>query len=134
MQPSIPDDTRPRVVALHVAPEHHAPVRSVDEVVAETGAARLPRLRVYLRAMLERIEKAPTDIARDAERQGDVDHVRAELDKLLDALPDARHTDPDVVALRWMIEELRVSLFAQTVGTPRPVSEQRVYKAIDALL
>jgi ATP-dependent helicase HrpA len=35
--------------------------------------------------------------------------------------------------VRWMIEELRVSLFAQSVGTPRPVSEQRVYKAIDAL-
>lgn len=38
MQPSIPDDARPWVVALHVAPEHHAPVRSVEEVVAETGA------------------------------------------------------------------------------------------------
>jgi ATP-dependent helicase HrpA len=33
-----------------------------------------------------------------------------------------------------MIEELRVSLFAQQLGTPRPVSEQRVYKAIDAIL
>lgn len=99
--------------------------------VAETGAARLPRLRVHLRAMLERIEKAPTDIAQDAERQGDVDHVRAELDKLLAALPAARHTDPDVVALRWMIEELRVSLFAQKLGTAGPISIKRIFKAMD---
>jgi ATP-dependent helicase HrpA len=35
--------------------------------------------------------------------------------------------------VRWMVEELRVGLFAQTVGTPRPVSEQRIYKAIDAV-
>jgi len=35
--------------------------------------------------------------------------------------------------LRWMIEELRVSLFAQTLGTPRPVSEKRIYKAMDQL-
>lgn len=36
--PSIADDARPRVVALHVAPERHAPVRAVDAVVAEAGA------------------------------------------------------------------------------------------------
>jgi ATP-dependent helicase HrpA len=38
-----------------------------------------------------------------------------------------------VARVRWMIEELRVSLFAQGIRTPRPVSEQRVYKAIDQL-
>ena len=41
--------------------------------------------------------------------------------------------DDPVARVRWMVEELRVGLFAQDVGTPRPVSEQRVYKAIDAL-
>ena len=34
---------------------------------------------------------------------------------------------------RWQIEELRVSLWAQQLGTPRPVSEQRIYRAIDAV-
>ncbi|MBD2758568.1 ATP-dependent RNA helicase HrpA [Yimella sp. cx-573] len=99
--------------------------------VADTGVARLRRVQVYLRAMLERIEKAPGDLARDQQRQGDVDHVRTELDKLLAALPAARHTDPDVVALRWMIEELRVSLFAQKLGTAGPVSIKRIFKAMD---
>jgi ATP-dependent helicase HrpA len=39
-----------------------------------------------------------------------------------------------VARIRWMIEELRVGLFAQGIGTPRPISEQRVYKAIDQLV
>jgi ATP-dependent RNA helicase HrpA len=39
-----------------------------------------------------------------------------------------------VARVRWMVEELRVGLFAQHIGTPRPISEQRVYKAIDQLL
>ena len=99
--------------------------------VAETGADRLPRLAVYLRAMLERAQKAPGDLARDEQRQDDVDHVRIELDKLLAGLPAGRRTDPDVVALRWMIEELRVSLFAQKLGTAGPVSIKRIFKAMD---
>ena len=48
-------------------------------------------------------------------------------------MPAAGAPDDPVARVRWMVEELRVSLFAQVVGTPRPVSEQRVYKAIDAL-
>ena len=42
--------------------------------------------------------------------------------------------DDPVSRIRWMVEELRVGLFAQVIGTPRPVSEQRVYKAIDQLI
>ena len=41
---------------------------------------------------------------------------------------------PDVQAIRWMIEELRVSLFAQTLGTPAPVSEKRILTALERLL
>jgi ATP-dependent helicase HrpA len=41
--------------------------------------------------------------------------------------------DDPVLRIRWMVEELRIGLFAQVVGTPRPVSEQRLFKAIDAI-
>ena len=44
-----------------------------------------------------------------------------------------RRDDPDVREVRWMIEELRVSLFAQTLGTSGPVSERRIEKALDQL-
>ena len=49
------------------------------------------------------------------------------------ALPSARQEAPDVRDIARQIEELRVSLWAQQLGTPRPVSEQRIYRAIDAV-
>jgi ATP-dependent helicase HrpA len=39
----------------------------------------------------------------------------------------------DLLQIRWMIEELRVSLFAQNLGTPYPISTTRIYRALDAL-
>ncbi len=48
-------------------------------------------------------------------------------------LPPARRSGADVQAVRWMIEELRVSLFAQMLGTPGPVSEKRIYAALGRL-
>jgi ATP-dependent helicase HrpA len=47
-----------------------------------------------------------------------------------DALPPERRAAPEVVDVAWLLEELRVSLFAQTLGTARPVSEPRVRAAI----
>jgi ATP-dependent helicase HrpA len=61
-----------------------------------------------------------------------VHRVEQERASLLAALPPARRTDADVVELRWMLEELRVSLFAQQLGTPAPISEKRIYRAMDA--
>jgi len=61
-------------------------------------------------------------------------HTTAEFEQLRRAVPPSGSPDDPVARVRWMLEELRVSLFAQQLGTPRPVSEQRVYKAIDALL
>ena len=48
-------------------------------------------------------------------------------------LPPARRDDPDVTEIRWMLEELRVSLFAQTLGTLAPVSENRILAALGHL-
>ncbi|WP_446664215.1 ATP-dependent RNA helicase HrpA [Flexivirga sp. B27] len=101
--------------------------------VADTGLARLRDLDRYLRGMLERIDKAPSDLARDRQRADEVAAVEEERRKLLAHVPKARHTDPDVVDLRWQVEELRVSLFAQRLGTPRPVSVKRIFKAMDSV-
>jgi ATP-dependent helicase HrpA len=59
--------------------------------------------------------------------------VTAEYEQLRRQVPATGAPDDPVARVRWMIEELRVGLFAQTIGTPRAISEQRVYKAIDAL-
>jgi ATP-dependent helicase HrpA len=60
--------------------------------------------------------------------------VTAEYEQLRAQAPGTGAPDDPVARVRWMIEELRVGLFAQGIGTPRPVSEQRVYKAIDSLI
>ena len=54
-------------------------------------------------------------------------------DELVGALSPARAAAADVRDIARMIEELRVSLWAQQLGTARPVSEQRIYRAIDAI-
>ena len=59
--------------------------------------------------------------------------VQDAYDELVRALPPARRAAADVRDIAWQIEELRVSLWAQQLGTPRPVSEQRIYRAIDAV-
>ena len=52
--------------------------------------------------------------------------------ELLAAVPPGRQPSEEVRAIRWMIEELRVSFFAQSLGTPSPVSEKRIMKAMEA--
>jgi ATP-dependent helicase HrpA len=98
-----------------------------------TGFARLPDLQRYLRGIERRLDKLPDSPGRDAENMAIVDRVTGEYERALAALPAARRGAADVRAVRWMIEELRVSLFAQTLGTPVPVSERRIRAAMDGL-
>lgn len=101
--------------------------------VAETGFGRLRDLERYMRGILARCDRAPSQASRDGSLMDTVSRVQTEYDALVGALPAARRTGADVQKLRWMIEELRVSLFAQTLGTAHPVSEKRIYKAMDQL-
>jgi ATP-dependent helicase HrpA len=108
---------------------------AADElIVAATGRGRLPDVVRYLRAMAHRLEKLPVNAVRDALGMQQVAAVAAEYEELRRRVPVTGTPDDPVMRIRWMIEELRVSLFAQGIGTPRPISEQRVYKAIDQLI
>ncbi len=49
----------------------------------------------------------------------------------INKLPPARREDEDVKEIRWMIEELRVSYFAQQLGTPYPISDKRILQAME---
>ena len=75
----------------------------------------------------------PEALGRDAERMAVVQQVTEDYQQTLADLPPARRDDPGVREVRWMIEELRVSLFAQTLGTSGPVSERRIERALDQL-
>ncbi len=101
--------------------------------VAETGAQRLPDLVRYLCAISRRLEKAPADPGRDTERMMIVHRVTDAYRRASGELAAAGRRDADRQAVRWMIEELRVSLFAQTLGTPVPVSERRIQTALQRL-
>jgi ATP-dependent helicase HrpA len=101
--------------------------------VADTGVDRLPHLRRYLRGMLQRIEKAPGALARDAQSQETVDRVEEAYADLLDSLAPVDRGSAPVRDVGWMIEELRVSLFANGLGTAQPVSEKRIRRALAAL-
>jgi len=100
--------------------------------VAESGLERLAHLERYLRAMLQRLDKAATN-PREAQLQTQIDAIETAYADLLDLLPATGRRAPEVTDIAWMIEELRVSLFAQTLGTAHPVSEKRVRAAIAAV-
>ena len=96
-----------------------------DGFVSETGADRLPHLARYLRAARHRLVKAADNPQRDADLAWQVHESRRST-----TTPSPPPHDPEVAAVRWMLEELRVSLFAQQLGTPGPVSTTRIRKAL----
>ncbi len=77
-------------------------------------------------------ERAATN-PREPVLQEQVDAVEAAYADLLESLPPTRRAAAEVTDIGWMVEELRVSLFAQTLGTAGPVSEKRVRAAIAAV-
>jgi ATP-dependent helicase HrpA len=101
--------------------------------VRTTGRARLADLTRYLTAIGRRLEALPRGVDADRQRMARVHGVEDAYDELVRALPSARQETGSVRDIAWQIEELRVSLWAQQLGTPRPVSEQRIYRAIDAV-
>jgi ATP-dependent helicase HrpA len=97
------------------------------------GPARLPALARYVRAAGRRLDKLAENAGRDAQQMAVVHRVQdAYTGALAGVAPEARSAGA-AADIRWQIEELRVSLFAQTIGTPQPVSERRIMTAIEHL-
>jgi ATP-dependent helicase HrpA len=101
--------------------------------VTRAGRDRLTDLTRYLRAMARRLDRLPRDVEIDTARMRRVQAVQQAYDDLVRALPTTRAAASDIREIGWQLEELRVSLWAQQLGTPRPVSEQRIYRTIDAV-
>ena len=102
--------------------------------VTATGWERLPDLARYLQAIEQRLEKLPHNRQRDREWTAQVHEVRDRYRELAERqrAGNAGGTDGQALArIGWMIEELRVSLFAQQLGTAHPVSPKRIHKAMD---
>jgi ATP-dependent helicase HrpA len=101
--------------------------------VATTGAGRLPDLVRYLAAAQTRLDKLPGNPHRDRESMAKVHDVQREYKDLFERLRGGGPHAGELARIRWMIEELRISYFAQGQGTAYPVSDVRIYRAIDDL-
>ncbi|KOE60540.1 ATP-dependent RNA helicase HrpA [Aggregatibacter actinomycetemcomitans] len=98
--------------------------------VQKSGYHRLPDLLRYLQAIDKRIDKLSQDVNRDRAAMLRVEQVQQAYQQLLAKLPKSKPISDEVAEIRYMIEELRVSLFAQQLGTKYQVSEKRVLNTI----
>jgi ATP-dependent helicase HrpA len=95
--------------------------------VTATGWERLPHLHRYLRAIERRLERLPDNPHRDLELTRQIQALQQDYERLR----ERSRNSAGLRQVRWMLEELRVSLFAQQLGTAYPISEKRIRKAMD---
>lgn len=154
VKPKAPSQVRQLVVGMAGAlPAYHRVSTQLDEwsgpaiddmkgqlafmlpkgAVARHGWPHLRHLPRYLEAMEIRLKDMNLDPDRDADLEDQVTEVKKYLESRLAKLPEGRRKSAAVRDIGWMIQELRVSLFAQRLGTAHSVSPTRVRKAIDKL-
>lgn len=123
----------------------HAPKDSIADIrtqlgglvfpgfVTAVGAQRLPHLVRYLRGVARRLEKLPENPARDADWTAKVAAVTEAYERRAARVPATAPPSKGLRQVRWAIEELRLSYFAQTIKTAYPVSDKRIMKALEQL-
>jgi ATP-dependent helicase HrpA len=99
-------------------------------LISEAGLTRLPRILIYVRAITMRIQRMLEDLGRDRTASTELDQALALYEAAGGKLPLQPHAPAHLVKVRWMLEEFRVSLFAQSLGTAEPISLQRIKKAL----
>ena len=97
----------------------------------ECGWQRLPDILRYMKAIERRMDKLPIDPNKDRAHMLKIESVTNDYKELLNKIPRGMDIPEKVKDIRWMIEELRVSYFAQQLGTPYPVSDKRIKNAIN---
>ena len=98
--------------------------------VAEAGATQLRRFPTYLTAMEQRRERLPGQVDRDRQLMDRIADLQEGYLHQVAALPEGRPPGARLRQVRWMLEEYRVSLWAQQLGTPYPVSDQRIRRSL----
>jgi ATP-dependent helicase HrpA len=98
--------------------------------VVETDHGQLAHFPRYLKAVLVRLDKLRTDPTRDTRLMSEWQQAATPWQR---ALKSGAHGDPKMQEFRWMLEELRVSLFAQELKTPMPVSVKRLQKVWESM-
>ncbi|WP_290613999.1 ATP-dependent RNA helicase HrpA [Arsukibacterium sp. UBA3155] len=101
--------------------------------VSSHGAARLADILRYLQAMLKRLEKLPVDPQRDRLLMHEYQKAADAYNNLLGKYAGAAIVPAPLQDIYWMLQELKVSLHAQQLGTPYPVSVKRILHAVAEL-
>jgi ATP-dependent helicase HrpA len=98
--------------------------------ISATGAARLPDIERYLRGAAWRLERFTRSAAVDRDRMGSIHELEALYRRVLDDLPAAA-ADGELGEVPWMLEELRISSFAQAIGPKGQVTARRVRRILE---
>ncbi|ERK17505.1 ATP-dependent helicase HrpA [Pantoea sp. AS-PWVM4] len=101
--------------------------------VTGNGWQRLADTLRYLQGIERRLEKLPVDPHSDRARMLKVQAVEQAWQSWRNKLPPQRQDDAEVLAIRWMLEELRISYFAQQLGTPYPISDKRIVQTMEQM-
>ncbi|ASU77843.1 ATP-dependent helicase [Actinopolyspora erythraea] len=101
--------------------------------VTDAGWWRLADLRRYLSAVSYRLQKVAHHPARDRDLMDRIRSVERRYQEMLDSVGEGEPVGERLWSVGWMIEELRVSYFAQELGTPRSISEKRIHREMDKL-
>lgn len=99
--------------------------------IAETDFSQLAHFPRYLKAITIRMDKLRADPARDAKLMAEWNSVAQPWQRV--PRKTGADADPKLLEFRWLLEELRVSLFAQELRTPMPVSVKRLQKVWESM-
>ena len=100
--------------------------------ISDCGSEHLKEMPRYLQAALERVQRLNRDVVRDQMYMRTLENLEDEYEKVVKSY----HTDllpPPLKDVRWMIEELRVSYFAQHLGVIGPISDKRIYTELQRI-
>ncbi len=100
--------------------------------VSATGIDRLAHLPRYLEGMLDRLRSLSDAPGKDRARMTEYERMAQVYTDAGGTIPLESDAPPAIVETRWLLEEYRVSVFAQRLGTAQPVSPQRIQKALSA--
>jgi ATP-dependent helicase HrpA len=125
----LPDSAR----STHTSWKPNAPRPTPSDFITATPWTHLKDLPRYLRGILKRLEKLPAAEQRDARGMAGVLTLQNKFLARLQQAMQGSGVDAALAEFRWQLEELRISLFAQELKTPYPVSVKRLEKLWDEL-
>ncbi|WP_033106785.1 ATP-dependent RNA helicase HrpA [Microbacterium profundi] len=100
--------------------------------ISATGAERLTHIPRYLDGMLDRLKTLSNEPGKDRTRMTEYERVAKAFEDAGGTIPLQADAAPSLVEARWLLEEYRISVFAQRLGTAQPVSPQRIQKLLSA--